>query len=136
MDPEGRLAQALAREPLSAAWLFGSRVGGQHGPLSDVDIGILPRRGLDADERHALRGRVADAAERAYGVPHADVLFVDEAAPHLAFAAISGRIILNADNEHRWMTEARVMTEHHDRRHADERWLATTRERYARGEFA
>lgn len=136
MEPERRLAHALAHERVSAAWLFGSRASGTASPLSDVDVGVLPDAEMSAEERFALVGRVASAAEAAFRVPHADVVLVDEASPHIAFAAIRGRLLVNRHDERRWLAEARIMSTYHDRRHADERWLSWTKERYGRGDFA
>lgn len=136
MDPREELASALARLPISAAWIFGSQAEDRAGPLSDVDVGILPLASLTREAREKLRGEAAALAESSFRVHHADVVFVDEAAPHLAFAAISGKLIVENDHERRWMTEARIMSSYHDRRHADERWLEMTKARYAKGEFA
>jgi predicted nucleotidyltransferase len=130
------LRRELEREPIVRAYLFGSQVTGAAGPLSDVDVAILPRPEVRAEERLLLQGRVSLAAAAAYGVDHADVVLLDEAPPGVAFAAISGTLLLDQDPASRETSEARIMSVHHDRAYAEARWTRATLARYAKGEFA
>ncbi len=131
-----RLLAALDGEPVVAAWIFGSRAAGALGPLSDVDVGILPRYDLGTDARFRLRLRTSVEAAAAFGTDSADVVLVDEAAPSIAFAAIGGRLVLDRDPGLREIAEARIMSRYHDRVARDEAWEADALDRYARGEFA
>ncbi|MGH3821810.1 MAG: type VII toxin-antitoxin system MntA family adenylyltransferase antitoxin [Pseudonocardiaceae bacterium] len=65
-------------EPVVFAYLFGSRAAGGAQVGSDTDIAILPSRGLSAQQRAALRNRVAAIIEPvARG--EVDVVLLDDA---------------------------------------------------------
>lgn len=136
MDAADRLAEALADEPVSAAYLFGSLSEGRQGPLSDVDVGLLPEPGLTGEQRLRLKLRLSAVAADAAGVERADVVLLDEAPPALAFEAIRGRLLLDRDRDRRVRAEAQILSAYHDRRWHDARWAEMTRERYRRGDVA
>lgn len=136
MDPADRLADALADEPVAAAYLFGSRARDEPGPLSDVDVAVLPERGLSGDQRLRLKLRTSAIAAEAWGVERADVVVLDEAPPALAFEAIRGTLLLERDRTRRVRAEARILSAYHDRRWHDDRWAEETTQRYRRGSVA
>lgn len=131
-----RLVEALADLPITRAYLFGSQAAGTTGPLSDVDIAIVPAAAVSLSERLALQGRASVRAAAAAGVDHADVVLLDEAPPGIAFAAIRGRLLFDHDPATREIIEARIMSAYFDRQSAEARWESETLARYARGEFA
>lgn len=136
VDAYQALARDLDHEPVTHAYVFGSFAKGAAGPLSDVDVAILPREGVPAEERMALASRVSLAASEAFGVDRADVVLLDEAPPALAFEAIQGRILVDRSTLEREMLEARIMSAYHDRAPREARWNEETLRRYRRGEFA
>src|SRR5438105_601459 len=76
-----RLASSLERIPeVECAYLFGSAARGDAGPLSDVDIAILPADRLSPAERAAWHARLIEQLERDVTVP-VDVVLLDDASP-------------------------------------------------------
>lgn len=135
-DPRSSLKAQLQEEPILAAWLFGSAARDDMGPLSDVDVALLPRSGLDDRERLRVIGRIASAAQKAWGVGHADVVFVDEAPPDLAFEAVQGELLIDHDPDGRILKEARIASIYHDRRYYADRRRRLNSDRWRKGEFA
>jgi len=78
-----RFAQLVAEKLAGRVLLvsvFGSRVKGRAGPLSDVDVAILPAS-RSLDERLLLACDLAALASEAFGVPddRVDIAFLDDA---------------------------------------------------------
>lgn len=136
MERAERLTAGLSKLPIVRAYLFGSQARGDSGPLSDVDVAILPAAQVQPRERADLAERVATLAAHIYGVPRGDAVLLDDAPPALAFAAIGGILILDNDAAGRTEFEARIASTFHDRLYYESRWERETLQRYARGEFA
>jgi uncharacterized protein len=84
-------------EPVAFAYLFGSRATGGARADSDADIAVLPARGLSAEQRAALRNRVAEIVEPAARA-EIDVVLLDEAPLPLRGRILSQRqVIYSAD---------------------------------------
>ncbi len=67
-------------------YLFGSRVRGEAGPLSDYDFGVLFDRSTD---RAGAPARLGSALAAAFGTDRIDVVSLNEAPIELAYAVIS-----------------------------------------------
>ncbi|MGM0760809.1 MAG: type VII toxin-antitoxin system MntA family adenylyltransferase antitoxin [Thermodesulfobacteriota bacterium] len=92
---------------IALAYLFGSRVDGDIGPLSDYDFGILLDR--DADKA-AVRSSLASDLSNLLRSPRIDVLLLGEAPIELSFAVISqGEILYERNIAARVDFEAKVM---------------------------
>jgi uncharacterized protein len=78
-----RLAGALDRPVLIAAFLFGSQARGTAGPLSDVDVAVLHADGLSPRERLDLRLGLATDAAAALGTSEVDLVLLNSAPPLL-----------------------------------------------------
>jgi predicted nucleotidyltransferase len=91
---------------VTLAYLFGSQVKGEIGPLSDYDIGVLCERHSDGGEfRSALGSALAAALGR-----EIDVVFLNRAPIELAYAIIAeGVIIYERDSSARIDYESKVM---------------------------
>ena len=91
-------ARGLADEPVTFAYLFGSRVTGSAWPDSDTDIAVLPVPGLSREQRRALRDRIANIFE----VParsEVDVVLLDEAPLPLRGRVLRQREVLYSADE-------------------------------------
>ena len=77
---------------LVGAYLFGSRASGDHGPESDVDVGVLFERPLGYREVLKIQGTLEDALGRSV-----DVVDVRVASAFLALDIIRGTRFLCAD---------------------------------------
>ena len=89
------------------AYLFGSRVEGHLGPLSDYDFALLVERDADAA---AVRSSFASALSNLMGSTRIDVVLLRKAPIELAFAVISqGEIVYERDVATRVEFEARIM---------------------------
>lgn len=131
-----RIVEALADLPITRAYLFGSQAAGNSGPLSDVDIAIVPSSAVTSADRMGLQATTSSRAAAAAGVEHADIVLLDEAPSGIAFAAICGHLLFDHDPGTREILEARIMSTYFDRQPAEDRWESETLARYARGEFA
>jgi predicted nucleotidyltransferase len=85
-------------EPVAFAYLFGSRATGGARADSDADIAVLPVRGLSAEQRAALRNRVAEIVEPAART-EVDVVLLDEAPLPLRGRILSQRQVLYSADE-------------------------------------
>src|SRR5262249_31171051 len=89
VDRLRRVAQIGMRdEPVTFAYLFGSRAAGGARADSDTDIAVLPTRGLSPAQRADLRNRGADIIEPAART-EVDVVLLDDAS-----LPLRGRILL------------------------------------------
>jgi predicted nucleotidyltransferase len=78
-----RLAAAVDRPEVVAAFLIGSQARGSAGPLSDVDVAILHVPGLASEERLELRLSLGSSAGAALGTPEVDIVLLNDAPPLL-----------------------------------------------------
>jgi predicted nucleotidyltransferase len=99
-----RFAQLVAEKLTGRVLLvsvFGSRVKGKAGPLSDVDVAVLPAS-RSLDEKLLLACDLAALASEAFGVPddRVDIAFLDDAPQWLLFEALArGVVVYCADRE-------------------------------------
>ena len=104
MEELARFAQLVAEKLAGRVLLvsvFGSRVKGKAGPLSDVDVAVLPAS-RSLDERLLLACDLAALASEAFGVPddRVDIAFLDDAPLWLLFEALArGVVVYCADRE-------------------------------------
>jgi predicted nucleotidyltransferase len=122
---------------LAAAYLFGSRARGDAGPRSDVDLAVILRTGLDADERWRKRLELIGRASEALGTDAVDVLVLDDAPSAVGHRVLrDGRLICERDPARRTAVAEDVM-----RRYLDEEYLRkeldrALAERVREGRFA
>lgn len=98
---------ALEFQGLELAYLFGSRLEGKAGPLSDWDIAVL----FSPDRSQKVQAALfAHAFTKATGASRVDVVDLSSAPVELAFAIVSsGEIIYERQVYRRVEYEARVM---------------------------
>lgn len=110
---------ALAGEPVAACYLFGShgrmmRTGDQPGPLSDIDVAILPQpAGTGDGGEWQLRclGALVDAFRR----EDVDLVLLDRAPLSLRFAVVrDGYPLLVEDEEQRTRFEQETLRTYRD----------------------
>lgn len=100
------LAAICDRYGIDALYVFGSRAveiarlvrsvqPSIDEALSDVDIGILPKRGIVIDPRAKVR--LMAELEDLLGVGRIDLVSLPEASPFLAVAIIRGELVYEAD---------------------------------------
>jgi hypothetical protein len=77
-----------ARDDVEAAWVFGSVAQGTAGPMSDVDVAVLPARSLERDDRWALRLDLMGRLQQALGLNEVDVAVVGELGVTIAHRAL------------------------------------------------
>jgi predicted nucleotidyltransferase len=110
-----RLRAALEREEVAAAYLYGSAASGRSGPLSDVDVAVWSRPGLDAEARFRLGLALTGAAAAALGTDAVQVVVLDDAPPLLRHRAWKGgRLLVDSDPVTRVRGEARALIEYLD----------------------
>lgn len=89
-----RLASALDRPEVVAAFLIGSQARGSAGLLSDVDVAILHAPGLTSRERLELRLSLSASAGAALKTPEIDIVLLNGAPPLLRHRALRDGIRL------------------------------------------
>ena len=105
-----RLAAALDRPKVVAAFLIGSQARGSAGPLSDVDVAVLHDLGLGSRERLDLRLALAASAGAALGTPEVDIVLLNDAPPLLRHRALRDGIrLLDRDPKERIEFEVRTL---------------------------
>jgi len=107
------LQQALARTPeVKLAYLFGSRVGGNIGPLSDYDVAVL----LEEDEAaQDTAYRLAHELASVLGTARVDVVLLNKAPVELAYYIIAqGRLLFERDLATRVEYEAYILSRYGD----------------------
>lgn len=109
----GRLAAALDRAPIAAAYLFGSRASGNVGPLSDVDIGVVTVP--DVSDEVALRRGLFAAVTSALGTTEVDLVLLDDASPLLRHRVLrDGQLLIDRDPRLRVRFETRALLDYLD----------------------
>lgn len=94
------------------AYLFGSRVDGTVGPLSDYDVAVLAD---GAQDLAALRAWLAHELGVALETNHADVVLLNQAPVELAYAVVAqGDVVYQRDEATRVEYEAEVLTRYGD----------------------
>jgi hypothetical protein len=83
-----RLASALDRPEVIAAFLIGSQARGSAGPLSDVDVAILRTPELTSRDRLDLRLSLGASASEALGTSEIDIVLLNGASPLLRHRAL------------------------------------------------
>jgi predicted nucleotidyltransferase len=103
------LRQVLADRPkVSLAYLFGSQVRGDVGPMSDIDIALLLD---DADETGTIRSNLRASLAAALDRERVDVVFLNRAPVELAYAIIvEGELLYERDAATRVEYEAKIMS--------------------------
>jgi predicted nucleotidyltransferase len=103
------IQRVIARHPsVILAYLFGSQVRGEIGPLSDIDIALLLD---DADETGTVRSNLRSAIADALDQERVDVVFLNRATVEFAYAIIAdGELIYQQDASTRVEYEAKIMS--------------------------
>jgi len=93
------------------AYLFGSQARGNVGKLSDVDIAVFLRAGVDP---FSFRLKLAERIARALRVQKVDVLILSEAAPVLAHQVIKTGIVIKESRHDRIDFEMKTLQKYLD----------------------
>lgn len=130
-----RLAAALDREPVAAAYLFGSQATGAPGPLSDVDVAVA----LTAHSGEAtpdVRADILAVAIDALGTDEVDLVLLDRAPPLLRHRVLKdGVLLVDRDPRARVRFETRALLDYLDTAPLREILAAGRRGRLAEGRF-
>ncbi len=99
-------------EGVRMVYLFGSRVEGNLGPMSDIDVAVLVDRAADGSR---LRARLAHELARVLGTDRVDVVLLNRASIELAYAVVAlGKVLYEEDLATRVEYEATVMSRYGD----------------------
>jgi len=109
----GKLPDILADlKEISLVYLFGSRIEGRLGPMTDYDLGVLIDRGADVGQVHA---RFTHELVRALQTDRVDVVVLNSAPIGLAYAIIAqGKVLYERNVVARVEYEAQVMSRYGD----------------------
>ena len=104
-----------ARDDVEAAWVFGSVARGTAGPMSDVDVAVLPRQRLDKAGRGKLRLDLMSRLPVALRVPEVDVAVLPDVSVTLAHRAlVEGKRVHGARSVKATEAEIAAMREYVD----------------------
>lgn len=127
----GKLRKSLARHKVELAYLFGSHGRGKPTKFSDIDIGVVFKRG--ADKKKLLDSLRADLT-RVLGEEAIDLVDLEEAPPRLKYNAVrEGKVILGEKLCKAF--EVRAMKEYFDFRPLEDMYFRRMEERIKRGEY-
>jgi predicted nucleotidyltransferase len=131
-----RLRDALDRDGVVSASLFGSQAAGTAGALSDVDIAVWLDPELSDSERFRLRLELIGRAASALGTNEVDLVVLNDAPPLLKHRALSSRALLvDRDAVRRLRLESRAVAEYLDTKPLRDRLTRAMRGRLAEGRF-
>lgn len=101
--------RVIAKHPnIILAYLFGSQVQGDIGPMSDIDVALLLD---DADETGMIRSNLRASLTAAIDQERVDVVFLNRAPIELAHAiVVVGELIYERDAYTRVEYEAKIMS--------------------------
>jgi predicted nucleotidyltransferase len=108
-----KVQQTLLEFPaVKLAYLFGSQVSGNIGPLSDYDFGVLLDQSLNS---LAYRVQLTHAFVASLGADRVDVIVLNDASIELAYAVIAqSHLLYQRDIATRVEYEAQVMSRYGD----------------------
>ncbi len=114
-----------ARDDIAAAWVFGSVATGRLGPMSDVDVAILPETDGDRTiDTLDVSSRLSDLL----GGRRVDVVVLGEGSTLLSYRIACEGVLITEPSVRASEARLRALTEHLDLRHvvreADERFAA------------
>lgn len=131
-----RLAGALDREGVVAAYLFGSQATGGAGPLSDVDVGVWLEPTLAGKQRGKLLRELQGDAVEAIRHESVDVVCLQDASVLLRHRAIRDKeTLVDRRPAVRVDLEARAILEYLDTEHLRAELAQGLRDRLAEGRF-
>jgi uncharacterized protein len=97
---------------INLVYLFGSRLSGNIGPMSDYDLGVLVENPADSER---IMAELSHMAAIIFETDRVDVVPLNHAPVELAFAVIAqGECIFQKDTATRVEYEARVMSMYGD----------------------
>ncbi len=88
-------------EDLAAVYLFGSNARGTATAMSDIDIALLLRPGVDASRYFPLRLQYIARIQEILRTEKVDVVILDQAPLHLAYEIVSRGVLLLDRDPHR-----------------------------------
>ena len=111
-----QLADYFATQPVEVVYLFGSQTTGKTRVGSDIDVGVLFKKGVSQSDRFDLKlefmnqvGRIADFPD------NVDVVDLEQAAIALQYSALASREIILVNDRHRQVEfESKVMSRYFD----------------------
>lgn len=123
----GKIREFVQRKPVDLVYLFGSRAGGQTGPLSDYDFAVLFDGGISSQQRSEEKLELMHFLTKFLETDRVDVLDLNSAPCTLRFAAIRPRLSLYVRSEaDRIDFEKRTMSDYFDRLYYLERHTKTS----------
>jgi predicted nucleotidyltransferase len=98
---EAARAAIEGRDDVAVVYLFGSVARGDARPDSDVDLGVVYRRPSPDRAHDEVAVLLADAVERATGIPRVDVVDLEAQGPAFAHRALCEAVRLVVRDERR-----------------------------------
>jgi predicted nucleotidyltransferase len=130
------LRDALDRDGVVAASLFGSQAVGKAGPLSDVDVAVWLDPSLSDSERFRLRLELIGHAVSTLRTNDVDLVVLNDAPPLLKHRALRSSVrLLDRDPVARVRLESRAVSEYLDTKPLREQLTRSMRRRIDEGRF-
>lgn len=118
------------------AYLFGSVARGQAGPLSDVDVAVLARDGLDSPTLFELRIRLIDDLIHLLGTEAVDVVIMNQAPLALNYRVFrDGVQLFCRDRQRRVLYQADIVSRYLDFKPFLDRYERAILDRARRGDL-
>ncbi len=132
MIPSGKIAQAVSSalredQRVALGYLFGSAVTDHMGPLSDVDVAVLPLEGVDSV---SFPGELMDKLCRTLQTNQVDLIDLSTASIPLRYGIIKdGRLLLSRDEALRQRFESQTVMRYLDIQPMRKRCFRMSREK-------
>jgi len=131
-----RLMATLGREPISAAYLFGSQASGTAGPLSDTDVAVLVKPATGVDQRFRLRLELIAQATRLLHTDRVDLIILNDAPILLRHRVIrDGELLVERERTERVRFETATILEYLDTKPLRAELARGVQRRLAEGTF-
>lgn len=113
--PKKQIATILKRHGITTAYLFGSHARGTPGPLSDIDIAVLAKEGVDYD---SIEPSLFHDLALTLKTDQIDLVNIAAASPLLAQRAVLlGQPLLVHDAHQEAVLKTRILHRFEDHRH-------------------
>ncbi|EKD57040.1 MAG: nucleotidyltransferase [uncultured bacterium] len=120
---QSKIKTLFKKYPIVAIYLFGSRVRGKIGPLSDYDLAILLDKKIKKGEYFHLQLAILSELNTIFSSDLVDLVVLNKANSILSMKIITEGIVLFTINEfERISFEARVISRYQDRAYYEDRY--------------
>ena len=131
-----KIEECIKKHPVVTAYIFGTEAKGTAGLLSDVDIALFFKKGVNKAERFDLRLRLSNELSAIMN-RMVDLVVLNDSPVQLSYEIIRhGKVIFCSDKSTKVDLEVGILSRYLDRRYYDKRHAELTLQKIASGGFS